>query len=318
MLHTKKVTTLVTLSLLLSSVWCTTATTAATQRTYVPAQGPLTLGDSWSPAFPGGHMTLQRGLIMKAIINEPEFFTQRAIISYYTNTNPQHFPTYQDIVESLKTSINNDASIQVIKAFEKVIMKLVHYENYIYYTEGRWTNMFFAGIQKPSMSWLTLSTSADITQLMEELKQLAQIAKRHSLSLSFRLKNKADSYLYWKTRMLKAIAAVALAGGAYYYRDNLRNAAHSIYITSNDLAKSAYSTGANLITAGANLAGSTYNTGVDLASSLYNTSANLVGSVYNTGANVVNSTAAIGSSVYSTGADWTRYLGSYIPSYSSK
>ena len=215
---------------------------------------------------------------MKAL-NEPEFASDQMVLRNFTQapTNAQ-LPRYQDIIESLKTSINQANSIAILEAFEKIIMKLVHYEHYMYYSEGKWSNIFFTGIQKPSLSWLTLSTSADISQLMHELKQLAQIARRHSLSLSLRLNNKADSYLYWKTRMLKALAAAAAAGGAYYYRENLQNAfnsasdyANAAYATGANAINSAYVTGADLANAASDLAGSAYSTSADFAKNAYET-----------------------------------------------
>ncbi len=309
---------------------------SAAVSTYTPAPGPLTLGDSYAPMFPGGPTGIQRGLIMKALINDPEFRNDQAALYLFTKTNWNgQLPRYQDIVESLKTSLNNLDSIAVLEAFEKIIMKIVHYEHYMYYTEGKWTNMFFAGIQKPSLSWLTLSTSADISQLMQELKQLATIAKRHSLAFSFRLHNKANSYLYWKTRMLKTLATLGAAGGAYYYRDDLKNALNSAVTTGTDLANAAASTATNAINAtsdfgrsiystGANWADSAYSAGAglanstsDLARSAYATGADWTNAAYSAGANTLNAASDLGSSIYSTGADWTNYLGTYVPTYYS-
>lgn len=287
MLHfNKKAFKTLTFTFILSII---PALASAAAPVYIPAPGPLTLGDSYAPIFPGGPLVIKRGLIMQTI-DEDESLIDKAILHVFTKT-PVHaqLPLYQDIIESLKTSLNNARSIAVLEVFERAIMKRVHYEHYIYYTEGKWTNMFFTGIQKPSFDWLTLSTSADISQLMHELKQLAQIAKRHSLALSLRLNNKADSYLYWKTRTLKTLGALITAGGLYYYRDNIRDNLKNALSQFYGLTNSAYSTGSNW----ANTA-------------------------YTAGASLGNYTSSLAGSAYSTGANWTNYLGSYVPSYSAK
>jgi hypothetical protein len=321
---------------------------------YQIAPGPLAIGDVYAFNPVSGQVVVTRGQIMHTLLTNPSLSRElRQVCAYAGVNNPANLPPYQLIVESLKNSTDNRVAVEVIEAFEETIMKIVHYENYILlFTEGKWSNMWLAGIRKTWFSpsdWINLSTwlpyyvSADVSQLMAEIKQLAQIASRHSLALSFRLNNKADSYLYWKARTLKTLAALGAVGAIAYNRENIAKG----FDYAGDLARSGYSAGANLVgtasqaaadlgntayNAGAYLGNTAYDAGAYLGNTTYDAGAYLGNATYDAGAYLGNAASGIGSSAYQTvtdlpdsisragssiasyATDWRDYLGSFMPS----
>ncbi|MBI2344523.1 hypothetical protein HYV10_00425 [Candidatus Dependentiae bacterium] len=277
---------------------------------YAPAWGPLQLEDEYvrNPLNPSGPLKIKRGAIMR-VINEPAFLQRRLLLQSFTNT-PQNteIPRYQDIVQQVSTSTDATSSIAVLEVFEDVIMHLVHYNNYLASIEGKYMNIFFTGIKSswisPSewanpSSWASSNTSPEIDQLMRELQQLSKLASRHGLYgkiLATRMEEKANSYLYWKSRMLKTIATLGAIVGGIYYKDNIIKGLQNAGAYMEDLKNSAYSTGSNLVSSVA-----------EYGKSIHNHSANLI-----------NSVTEYGKSIPGRSADWISSAAEYGKSIPSR
>jgi len=293
---------------------------------YQPARGPLMLGDEYVLNLQNqrGPLKIQRGIIMDTILKNPDLSRERLYLYNFTNTPANaELPLYQEIVDALRTSSDKNA-IAVIESFETAIMKILHYEHYFFYSEGKWSNMFLTGLRRTWFSpsdwvnistWLPSYTSPDIAQLMNEIKQLSQIAQRHSIALSLRLSNKADSYLYWKTRTLKTLAALGAITGAYYYRNDIKDLLNTGYDSVVSLPNNASNFGSNIYNAGSNFARASYNTGYNAAASLGNSALGVGSSAYNAGynaaASVGNRALGIADSAYNTAGNWGQYLRNY-------
>ena len=197
-------------------------TISQTVSTYVSQNGLLILGDQVQINQLTLARSIKHGLIMNTIITDPEFAQDLNKIYQYLNIpTTQQLPPYEEIVETLKISTNKAGAIDVIEAFEKAIMKQLHYNNYLFWIEGKIVNIFITGIKTNwfypsewinSASWLSSCNQHDIKQLLAELEQLADIASKHSILTKVRLKTKIESYRNWKINTLKTIGAVSVTG----------------------------------------------------------------------------------------------------------
>jgi len=180
---------------------------------YIPAQGPLILGDSLNPTT----RTLNRGYIMDTLINNLTFGNELVNISNFLNLSigAPITQTYQEIIQLVKQSTNTNASILVIEAFENIIMHKYNYDAYCFgnYTPGR--SIFFNGIRYSWLnplsyinpkSWLS-DNNLTLDQLISELENLSQIAQSHSFTVSKRLALTAHSYRYWRQYLLYGLIA---------------------------------------------------------------------------------------------------------------
>jgi len=198
---------------------------------HIPQIGPLNLGDQVQVSQHTLTRHYTRGIIMNAITKNPDFAGDLTSIHQFLNIPlTQTLPSYEEIVDTLKISTNTVGSIAVIEAFEKAIMRHLHYNHYICCTEGKKTNIFVTGIKYnwfyPSEwinpeSWISSYNSPEIRQLMAELEQLANIATNHSIATSLRLKAKVESYRNWKANTLKTIAVLGTVGLSIAYRKNI-------------------------------------------------------------------------------------------------
>ncbi len=194
---------------------------------YIAQNGPVELGDQVQVnQITSIRYVVRRGVIMNSIMTNPDFAEDLNNVLRFLNIgNIQNLPSYEEIVNNLKISTNSYGAVAVIEAFEKAIMRYLHYNHYIFSIEGKRINIFFTGIKYswfyPSEwinpeSWLSGYTSFEIAQLMAELDQLANIAARHSLPTSWRIKAKINAYRNWKTNSLITAAVVGtIAAGVY-------------------------------------------------------------------------------------------------------
>lgn len=201
---------------------------------YFSQNGPLMLGDQMQVNQLTFARSVKRGIIMNAITTDPNFTTELTNLHQFLNIPlNQALPSYEEIVEILQISTNNSGTVAVIEAFEKAIMRYLHYNQYLCCTEGKTVNIFIAGIKYnwfyPSEwtnldNWTKSCNSQETRQLIAELDVLANIAQKHSIVTAKRLKTKVESYLNWKANMLKTITVLGTIGLTIAYRENICNA----------------------------------------------------------------------------------------------
>ncbi len=201
---------------------------------YIPQNGPLTLGDEFQTNQLTFARSTKRGLIMNTIITNPEFTAELTTVHNFLNisrANTHGLPSYEEIVDALQISTNNNGAIAVIEAFEKAIMRYLHYNHYICSIEGKNINIFFTGIKYnwfyPSewinpTSWLSSNNSAEIRQLIDELEQLSIIASKHSIITSKRLQIKINAYRSWKQNSIAFITILSTIGAGLYIKNKSR------------------------------------------------------------------------------------------------
>lgn len=189
---------------------------------YIAQNGPLVLGDQIQISPLTLARSIKRGIIMNTIITDPDFRNDLTNMYQFLNLSMAYLPpSYEEIVDMLQVSTNNSGSIAIIEAFEKAIMKYLHYNHYLCCVEGKNINIFFTGIKYnwfyPSAwadlsNWTSSCNSPEIAQLMNELEQLANIASKHSIATSIRLKAKINSYRSWKANTLKVMGVLGVIG----------------------------------------------------------------------------------------------------------
>lgn len=211
---------------------------AQTVFSYIPQNGPLTLNDQVQTNQLTFARSIKRGIIMDIIIRDPDFATELTSIHQFLNIPiTKTLPSYEEIVDFLQISTNKSGVIATIEAFEKVIMRYLHYNHYTFFIEGKNINIFVAGIKNNwfhasewinSKAWISSNTSSEITQLMNELEQLANIASKHSTATHTRLTKKIESYRNWKANTLKTIAILGTIGLSIVYRKNISDTCNAI------------------------------------------------------------------------------------------
>lgn len=202
---------------------------AQTIFTYIPQNGPLTIGDQISKNRVDGNNNVARGVIMNTLLTNPDFIQDvNNIYQFLGIPRTVCLPSYEEIVDTVQLSIYNAGAITVIEAFEKAIMRYLHYNHYICYTEGKNINIFFTGVKYNwfypsewinSTSWLSSCNSSEIRQLIDELEQLSNIASKHSFTTSQRLKLKINSYRSWKQNSLACMSVLGTIGAGLYIKN---------------------------------------------------------------------------------------------------
>lgn len=197
---------------------------------YIPQNGPLTLGDQTTINRHENHVP--RGVIMNTLLTNPDFVQDiNNIYQFLGIPRAVCLPSYEEIVDTVQLSIYSPGAITVIEAFEKAIMRYLHYNHYLCCVEGKNINIFFAGIKYnwlyPSewinpTSWLSSNNSAEIRQLIDELEQLSIIASKHSIITSKRLQVKINAYRSWKQNSVAFITILSTIGAGLYIKNQYK------------------------------------------------------------------------------------------------
>lgn len=176
---------------------------------YVPAGGPLILGD------PGMIARNTRGAIMQAILrNTPGVLAQANAAVVALDGRGQQFSPYEVILQKIEQSTDGPAALAAAQAIENVIMHLYDYEIYAFGGYRSGTSVFFTGIRWSNF----FSDDAKATQLINELENLINVVKPHSAKVSMRLKATVYSYRNWRRNLMLTCAAY-LAGDAIKHRE---------------------------------------------------------------------------------------------------
>jgi hypothetical protein len=202
------------------------ATIAQTGFAYVPQNGPLNLGDQTQATR---SVNTARGVIMNTLLTNPDLAEDVSNIYQFLGT-PRSvcLPTYEDIVDAIDMTTYNAGAIRVIEAFEKAIMRYLHYNLYLCYAEGKNINIFFTGIKYswfyPSAwinpaSWSSSCDSVEAMQLINELEQLSNIASKHSTATANRLKLKISAYRNWKQNTLVFMGVLTTIKAGLYIKN---------------------------------------------------------------------------------------------------
>lgn len=175
---------------------------------YLPAQGPLRLGDEVS--FNARNIVpINRGAIMHAIINDPKLIDANAAIAAFDKNSPPNFRSYQQILDNINQSTDYETSLKALCAIEDAIMHLYDYKVYALGSHKRGISIFFTGIK---WSWLlpntyfnsrnwTSDNDPELSQLIDELSQIATITQKHSPIASLRMKATIQSYKHWRRNL---------------------------------------------------------------------------------------------------------------------
>lgn len=195
--------------LFLSMMLC--ASFGLLQATYVPADGPLTLGDA------GTSLAVNRGAIMGSIVNAtPQnanvvfYLAKLRIQTFYgMQSANNNFPTYQKLMNDISVTTKTQEAVNVVKSIEAILMHLYDYDTYLCgrYRPGQ--SIFVTGIRYNNIFF----DDAKLKQLINELENLANVVSVHSATMSARLKMTVHSYRHWR-RNLALTCAVYLAGDA--------------------------------------------------------------------------------------------------------
>lgn len=173
---------------------------------YQPATGPLTFVDRHP----------NRGAIMQIVVdNNPAVVGANHLSAANTviaqlDGNGQNFSTYQQIIDKLRQTTNNDLANNVVEAFETVIMHMYDYRIYILGGYNRWQSIIATGIHSP-LSYFSSQKTAECKQMIDELAKLAEIVEPHNKITSLRIQATVQSYRHWRRNIALACAAYLAA-----------------------------------------------------------------------------------------------------------
>lgn len=184
---------------------------------YIPAKGPVQLGDTLNPQA----RTITDGAIMAELFKEENREKLGLLCNFYNTRRAEELPSYQEIMTDLKNPrITSQEATKVIEMFELIIMGM--YDDKAYYCGGYTPgmSMFTTGIRK---NLFHSENDKVLNQYLDELNELAAIAAVHNSLTAFRLRRTIDSYRNWKTYLgiacLTYLAADTLIQGSNYGMD---------------------------------------------------------------------------------------------------
>ncbi len=180
---------------------------------YMPAMGCLELRDTINAQ---GQMT--RGIIMHALINNPDLQAELQAVVDFDGQGP-NLRTYQQIMDNLKNSTSSSTALAALKAFEQVIMHLYDFRVYAVGSYKPYVSIFVTGIK---WSWINpinylkpksyiSDNDPELTQLIDELANVAKVTTIHSLPEGKRMSLTVQSYRHWRRNVAIACSTYLFA-----------------------------------------------------------------------------------------------------------